>query len=142
MGSRLEDFVFSIEFILKWPFVYRMPIRRLPLSTRLELEICIGISGKPKRFAVSKLRGYKDALRFSDGLKVISFPMPDLSFRPVLTQEGGLNRQTMGRYTWLWSKDGMILRAFDEGAFDFTQAEARVLDAAVFQEHIGQSQPN
>ena len=137
MRRSLDEFIFSIECIAKFPFVRLMPLHCVALSSRLILAGFIGSSGRPKRFLLKKHRGREDRLHMSDTINSIWFPAPEESFRKILTRETPLIRQRMGRYTWLWSSDGMTLLACDDMEFHFTGEEALALDKAIFVDGIG-----
>lgn len=137
MKRSFVEAVFSIQLRWSFPFLFLMQISHASLSDRLKLTTFIGRSGRPRRYAVSKVHGRIDGLRRSDTLVAIWFPAPKLSFRKVLSPQPNCERQKMGRYTWLWSKDGQTLYAFDDMEFHFSREEAKALDAVLFGEIAG-----
>ncbi|MGL6211933.1 MAG: hypothetical protein ACRC14_19075 [Paracoccaceae bacterium] len=131
MTRSLSELLSSIELLLKPPFVSLMSCHYAPLSTRLRVTVFVGASGKPKRFAVSKVRGLIDQLKYGDNVGGIVFPMPEPAFRAFLTQAKGRSEYRFGRI-WVWSEDGMTLCAFDDMEFWFTRDEARALSETIF----------
>jgi hypothetical protein len=132
MKRSFKELVFSIEFLPKSPFFHLMNFRYVALSARLQLTIFFGVSGKPKRLSVVKVRGRKDRLSHSDSISGIVFPMPEAKFRAFLTEDTRPSPQSLGGLTWAWSPDGMTLWALDDLEFHFTRAEAKALSAAIF----------
>jgi hypothetical protein len=111
-----------------------MPLQRISLSARLKLTVFVGASGKPKRYAVSKVRGREDRLGWTDDLLVISFRVPDETFQTFLKRDKVPTRPaSMGSFLWIWSPDGVHLRALGEGEFHFTREEATALDSAIYE---------
>jgi hypothetical protein len=130
----IGEWMLSLNFRSRPPFVYSMPSQSRSLTSRLIITVFRDQRGKPNRCLIKRKPGALNLTRY-DTRKYFWFPLSDSLIKPLL--ERSISQGQVGGFVWMWLSNPDSLLVGDDMTFQLSSDEVIALAAEVRQLSLG-----